>query len=221
MSKTQVKAIPAVAPSSRSDEASVPVSEFYTMEKYLCARTRHIAPVLLRHSKVICVALLLNIAFGWPGSWAFDVNGYKSRAEATLEELNAKRLPDSKATLGRLDEMIAIGSIAVKEYAVRQPKYAKLMDAAIADSQAMKGMTDAQLEEKWGEKGYGGDGVGIPLHTLGEASAPRAYLELIVAPAEQYIYIKRWQTVKKARLLEQARDEAVELNKRLEAFPEE
>ena len=114
-----------------------------------------------------------------------------------------------------------MGIVGMKEFAARQPKYAKLMNAAIADAQAMKGMTDAQLEEKWGEKGYGGDAVGIPLKSLEENGAPRAYLELIVDPAEQYIYVKRWQSVKKARLLEQARDEAVELIKRLESFPEE
>jgi hypothetical protein len=162
--------------------------------------------------------LLFTIALGWTDAWAFDIDGYKSRAKATLVELNAKKLPDSNATLARLDEMIVSGSAAAKEYAALDATYAKLMDAAVADAQAMKGMTDAQLEEKWGEKGYGGDAVGTPLKSLGESSAPRNYLELIVAPAEQYIYIKRWQSVKKARLLEQARDEAVELNKRLETF---
>jgi len=165
--------------------------------------------------------LLLAATTGLSDAWAFDINGYKSRAQATLAELNAKQLPDSKATLARLDEMIALGIDGMKEYAAHQPRYAKLMDAAVADSQAMKGMTDAQLEDKWGEKGYGGDAVGIPLKSLEESGASRAYLELIVAPTEQYIYIKRWQMVKKPRLLEQARDEAVELMKRLDSFPEE
>jgi hypothetical protein len=163
----------------------------------------------------------LTIAFGWSAAWAFDLDGYKSRAEVTLAELNAKKIPNVSSTLARLDQMITIGIAAMKEYAARDPKYAKLMDAAIADAQAMKGMTDAQLEEKWGEKGTGGDAIGVPLHTLGESSAPRTYLELIVGPAEQYIYINRWQSLKKARLLEQARDEAVELNKRLESFQTE
>jgi hypothetical protein len=170
--------------------------------------------------KTTCaVGLLMAMAAGLTSAWAFDRDGYKSRAEVTLADLNAKQLPDSKATLARLDEMIAIGIVGMKEYGARQPKYAKLMDAAIADSQAMKGMTDAQLEEKWGEKGYGGDAAGIPLKSVDESA--RAYLELIVAPSEQYIYIKRWQSVKKPHLLEQARDEAVELVKRLASFPEE
>jgi hypothetical protein len=172
--------------------------------------------------KTTCaVGLLMAMAAGLTSAWAFDRDGYKSRAEVTLADLNAKQLPDSKATLARLDEMIAIGIVGMKEYSARQPKYAKLMDAAIADSQAMEGMTDAQLEEKWGEKGYGGDAAGIPLKSVDESGTARAYLELIVAPAEQYIYIKRWQSVKKPHLLEQARDEAVELVKRLASFPEE
>ena len=122
--------------------------------------------------------------------------------------------------LTRLDEMMAIGVVAIKEFAAHDPKYAKLMDAAIADAQAMRGMTDAQLEEKWGEKGYGGDAVGMPLKSLEDSGAARGYLELLVAPAEQYIYIARWKSTKKARLLEDARDEAVELVKHLESFPE-
>jgi hypothetical protein len=169
-----------------------------------------------------CLAGVLAVTSFFPlGAWAFDQDGYRSRAKVTLAELNAKQLPDSKATLARLDEMIAMGSEAAKEYAGREPKYARLMNAAIADSAAMKQMTDAQLEDKWGEKGYGGDALGMPLKSIDESNPARTYLELIIGPAEQYIYIKRWQTVKKPHLLEQARDEAVELNKRLESFPEE
>jgi hypothetical protein len=59
-------------------------------------------------------------------------------------------------------------------------------------------VTDAQLE---GEKGYGGDAVGISLKSSLKSSVQRAYLEFIVAPPEQCIYIKRWQSVKRpARL---------------------
>ena len=182
---------------------------------------RHLSGLAYLVAKLCLLGLILAVTAGISKSFAFDLNGYKSRAEATLAELNAKQLPDSRATLGRLDEMIAMGPVACREYSTRQPKQAKLMDAAIADAQAMKGMTDAQLEEKWGEKGYAGDAVGTPLKSLEESGGPRTYLELIIAPAEQYIYIKRWQLVKKPRLLEQARDEAVELTKRLESFSEE
>jgi hypothetical protein len=165
------------------------------------------------------LGFFLILVAGSPDAWAFDRDAYKSRAELTLAELSAKRLADSKATLARLDEMIAIGSVGMKEYGARQPKYAKLMDAAIADSQAMKGMTDVELEEKWGEKGTGGDAVGIPLKSLEDFGVERAYLELVVGPAHQYIFVKKWESAKKARWLEQARDEAVELLKHLESIP--
>src|SRR5689334_21740626 len=79
-----------------------------------------------------CACALL-VAAGSSGAWAFDYNGFKQRAEATLAELNTKRLTDSKSTLARLDEMIALGVVGMKEYAATHPKYAKLMDAAIAD----------------------------------------------------------------------------------------
>jgi hypothetical protein len=147
---------------------------------------------------------------------AFDRDGFKARAEANLAEFNTKRLADSKATLTRLDEMIALGIVGVREYGAKHPKYAKLMDAAIADAQAMKGMTDVQIEEKWGEKGTAGDAFGIPLKALPDFGEERAYLELVVGPAHQYIFVKKWESARKARWLEQARDEAVELLKHLQ-----
>jgi hypothetical protein len=174
---------------------------------------------MMHGSKIAAASLgLLALIAVSSSAWAFDREGYKARAELTLKELNAKRLPDAKATLARLDEMIALGIVGIKEYAAQQPKYAKLMDAAIADSQSMKRMTDVQLEEKWGEQGTGGDAVGVPLKTLADFGVQRAYLELVVGPAHQYIFIKKWESAKKARWLEQARDEAVELMKHLESI---
>ena len=70
------------------------------------------------------------------------------------------------------------------------------MDAAIANVQAMKQMTDVQIEEKWGETGTGGDDAGVPLKSLGENSEQRAYLELVVGPATQYIFIKKARKAK-------------------------
>jgi hypothetical protein len=168
-----------------------------------------------------CLLLLLASASAVFGTLAFDINGFKGRAETTLAEYNAKRLADSNATLARLDEMIAIGAVGTRQYGVSHPKYARLMDAAIADVPTMKGMTDVQIEEKWGETGTGGDAVGVPLKSLGENSEQRAYLELVVGPATQYIFVKKWQSAKRAKWLEQARDEAVELLKHLETIQHE
>jgi hypothetical protein len=170
--------------------------------------------------KVACgLAIVLALAAGSANAWAFDREGYKARADATLAELNGKRLADSKATLARLDEMIAIGVVGMKEFGAKQPKYAKLMDVVAADCQAIKDMTDVQMEEKWGESGWGGDAVGVPLKTLADFGVERAYLELGVGPAHQYIFVKKWETSKKTRWLEQARDEAVELLRHLNDVP--
>jgi hypothetical protein len=177
-------------------------------------------PGLSQLGKAACgLILLLALAAGSSHALAFDKNGYKARAEATLAEFNAKKLKDSKATLARLDEMIAMGIVGMKEYGGKNPKYVKLMDAAAADCQAIKDMTDVQMEEKWGETGWGGDAIGIPLKTLSDFGIERAYLELGLSPAHQYIFVKKWETAQKARWLEQARDEAVELLKHLNDIP--
>jgi hypothetical protein len=169
---------------------------------------------------LLSIGLLLAFGVASPPSWSFDRAGFKSRLETNLAEFNAKDLKDSKATLARIDQMIAIGIVAMREYAAKEPKYAKLMEAAIADVEAMKGMTDVESEEKWGEKGTGGDAVGVPLKSLPEFGQTRGYLELVVSPSRQYIFVKKWESSKKARghWLEEARDEAVELTKRLESI---
>jgi len=166
----------------------------------------------------VTVGFALLMLFAATPARAFNIEVYRAQAEKTLAELNAKRLLDPDATLARLDEMMAMGIDGVKEYAAEQPKYARLMNAAVADAPTMRQMTDVQLEDKWGEKGSAGDAVGVPLKTLGDMGVQRAYLELVIGPAHQYIFVKKYQATKKTRWLEQARDEAVELIKHLQSI---
>jgi hypothetical protein len=158
---------------------------------------------------------LLAIAVGSSAAWAVDMEGYRSRLSATLAEVNTKSLPNSKATLARLDEMVAIGVVGAKEYAAKQPRFAKLMDAVVADAGPMKNYTDAEIEDKWGENGNAGDAIGVPLKSLGQFDATRAAMELIIGPAHAYIFIKKWESAPRARWLEQARDELSELQEHL------
>jgi hypothetical protein len=140
-------------------------------------------------------------------AWAFDRAGYQARLDATRTELVKKTLADSKATLARLDEIIAIGIVAAREYGAKNPKYAKLMEAVIANAPDMKTYSDSQIEDKWGEKGTGGDTAGVPLKSLGDFDPPRNVMELIIGPSAAYIFIKKWETAQRAKWLEQASDE--------------
>jgi hypothetical protein len=160
-------------------------------------------------------ALVLLLGLGSASAWAFDMAGFKVRLETTKAEAAAKTLTDSKATLARLDEMIKLGIVGAKEYGDRQPKFAALMAAVIADADPMKGFTDAEIEGKWGEQGTGGDSLGIPLKSLGQFDNTRAAIELIVSPAHAYIFVKKWETAQKARWLDQTRDEMTELTEHL------
>jgi hypothetical protein len=165
----------------------------------------------------ICIvgALALAMGLGSASARAYDMAGFKVRLEATKAEAATKTLVDSKATLARLDEMMKIGLAGAKEYGDRQPKFAKLMAAVVADAEPMKGFTDAEIEGKWGEQGTGGDAVGIPLKSLGQFDETRAAVELIVSPAHAYIFVKKWESAQKARWLDQARDEMNELGEHL------
>jgi hypothetical protein len=171
--------------------------------------------IQMRNRVALAAALVLAMSVGSTGAWAFDLPGFKTLLEATKTEAAAKTLADSKATLARLDEMVKIGIVGAKEYADRQPKFAKLMATVIADADAMKGFTDAELEAKWGEQGTGGDAVGIPLKSLGQFDDTRAAMELIISPSHAYIFVKKWETAQKARWLDQARDELNELTEHL------
>ena len=166
---------------------------------------------MMNFSRPALLGLVLAGLMAASPALAFDRAGFQSRLDATLAELQTKRLADSKATLARLDEMIELGKAGIKEYAAKQPKYAKLMEAVVADAAAMKGMTDPEIEDKWGEKGNGGDAVGVPLKSLDQFGEERAYMELVVGPAHTYLLIAKWQSAQKARWLDQAKDEVSEL----------
>jgi hypothetical protein len=114
MVTTQIKPMPTATLSLRLNGASAVDYRLNDETKCPHARTQYAFRVFLRLGKTVCaVGLLLNL--GWSIAWAFDLNAYRSRSEVTLAEFNDKQLPDSSATLARLDEMIAIGSIAMKE----------------------------------------------------------------------------------------------------------
>jgi hypothetical protein len=51
----------------------------------------------------------------------------------------------------------------------------------------------------------------LPSQTGSQFGEERAYLELIVGPAHTYIFVKKWESTKKTRWLEQAKDELNEL----------
>jgi hypothetical protein len=161
-------------------------------------------------------ALLLAMTVVSSGAWAADITGFKTRLEATKAEVATKKLADSNATLTRLGEMMKIGEARATEYGAQHAQFTKLMAAVVADADAMKGFTDAEIEGKWGEQGSGGDAVGIPLKSLGQFDETRAAMEMIIGPAHAYIFVKKWQTAQKSRWLDQANDELSELAKHLE-----
>jgi predicted outer membrane lipoprotein len=165
--------------------------------------------------RALLLGVLLASAFAVDSACAFDLSGFRARLDATTAEVKAKSIGDPKATLARLDEMIELGKVGAQEYATRQPKFARLMSAAIADAEAMRALTDTQIEDKWGENGSAGDAVGVPLKSLGQFDETRAYLELMVSPAHTYIFLKKWQSGHKSQMLDKASDELAELAEHL------
>jgi hypothetical protein len=123
---------------------------------------------------LLTIGLALAVAVGVSHAWAFDKAGFTSRLETTKAEVAAKSLANSAATLARLNEMVQLGIVGAREYGERQPKFAKLMAVVIADADAMKALTDPEIESKWGEQGTAGDAAGIPLKSLGQFDDTRA-----------------------------------------------
>src|SRR4051812_48721496 len=105
------KSKPRDAVTSRSRPTATSAADYATgnantASKYNYARTAGGPRCAGLRAVTGTATLLLTIVFGWTGAWAFDFDGYQSKAKATLVELNTKKLPDSNATLARLDEMI-------------------------------------------------------------------------------------------------------------------
>ncbi len=157
------------------------------------------------------------IAFAATQAWAFDAAGYRAKLDAVAASVQAKSLGDGSAALQQLDDMVVLGKAGAQEYAAREPKFARLMAAAVAAADGMHGMTDQEIEDSWGESGSAGDAAGVPLKSLGQFDATRAYLELMVGPSHAYIFLKKWQTTHKQILLNKATDELAELAEHLKS----
>lgn len=160
-----------------------------------------------------CAAIALTASH----AWAFDFAGYHAKLDAVVASVKAKSLGDGKAALAQLDELTAMGKAGAQEYAAREPKFAKLMAAAIAGADGMHSLTDEEIEDTWGENGSAGDPAGVPLKSLGQFDATRGYLELMVSPAHAYIYLKKWQSSHKQGMLDKTTDELAELAEHLKS----
>ncbi|MFO1060570.1 MAG: hypothetical protein U1E53_26810 [Dongiaceae bacterium] len=171
--------------------------------------------IALPRMRALGLSLVLLAGAAAP-ALAFDAAGYQTRLEATQADVAGKTLANPDATLARLDEMIEIGIAAAREYAAKEPKYAKLMEAVIANASDMKTYSETQLEEIWGEEGSGGDAVGFKLSSIGAEDPPRNVMELIVAPSMAAILVRKWETTQRAKWLAQAGDELKELSEHLE-----
>lgn len=161
--------------------------------------------------RVLLLAFAMTALVATPRAFAFDLGGYRTKLAAVKADIATKQLADPKTTIAQLDDLTAMGAAAAREYGAKQAKFAKLMAALVADIPAMKSYSDTEMEAKWGEQGTGGDTVGVPIKSLGQFDDTRANMELVLAPATANIYVSKWTTAKKARWLEQARDELAEL----------
>eukprot|EP01037_Dinobryon_pediforme_P012900 gene12900-13001_t len=154
---------------------------------------------------------LLALALPPTASWAMDVATYKSLVDETLKELVSGKITDIDTTLHRQEKLMEIGKTGCAEYAGKEPKYAKLMEAVVADADGMKTMSPDNLEAAWGDEGSRGETFGIPLKSLDQFSKTRSYLDTVVHPATAYIWLQQYKTKKDKQALERAKGELKEV----------
>jgi hypothetical protein len=79
------------------------------MKKNSCERT---GKAISCNPHAVGMAFLIGTILMLPAlatpAQAFDLAGFKSRAESAAAEVSTKSLPDSKETLGRLNELIEV-----------------------------------------------------------------------------------------------------------------
>jgi hypothetical protein len=161
----------------------------------------------------LAIAALTLASLALPPTWAraMDIATYKSLVEETLKELVSGKIADVDATIRRQENLMEIGKAGCTEYAGKEPKFAKLMQSAVAGADAMKSMSPDDLEAAWGDEGSRGDAVGIPLKSLDQFSKARSYLDTVVHPATAYIWLKQYKTKKDKQALERAKGELKEV----------
>lgn len=159
--------------------------------------------------KVIFLAIL-GMILASPAN-AFDKTAYRSLIESVAKEVVVGKFDNFDATLSRLDEAVAIAKVAARERAVAVPGDAKLMEFSIAAPDAIKKTAVDKLEEEWGEGAKAFERAGFKRGAADQFKATDSYADLLVHPMTAWVYLSAWRKTPSGVLLDQAKNELVEV----------
>lgn len=158
---------------------------------------------------VAVLSLVLALVISLP-AFAMDISGFKKIANATIKEALSGSIADIDKLIADQEKLVAIGVEGCKEYAKKDPKYAKLMKIVVSNADKMMAMGLDEIEEAWHEGGVLADN-GIDFEAIDHFGAALSHMDAVVHPATTYIALKEYKKTQDGELLEQVKDELSEV----------
>jgi hypothetical protein len=154
------------------------------------------------------LAVLLFIGAGTAN--AADLDSYTKIAKTTMNQVSSGSVGDVDKLIAMQEQLISIGQSAIKEYVAKNPNSAKMLNLVNENANKMKGMSLAQIEKEWHEKGFL-KSKGIDAALMKEKSVTGSLMDTVVHPATAIIALNEYKKTKDKKLLQQVHDELEEV----------
>ena len=159
---------------------------------------------------VLCLAFLAPTYAGAENT--FDIHAYQKLTKKNIGRLISGKV-DPAVMTADMKKLIAMGVTGAKEYISKKgipAEEVKLMEITIANAAAMSNLPMAEIEAQWHGGGFL-KAKGIDVSKFGHFAKVMCYYDALVHPATVIICLKQYQKSSDQGLLDQAKDELLEV----------
>ncbi len=159
---------------------------------------------------VLCLAFLAPAYAGTENT--FDIRAYQKLTKKNIGRLISGKV-DPAVMMADMEKLIAMGITGAREYMGKKEtpaEEAKLMEITIANAATMSSLSMAEIEAQWHEGGFL-KSKGIDVSKFGHFAKVMCYYDSLVHPATVIICLKQYQQSSDQGLLDQAKDELLEV----------
>ena len=158
---------------------------------------------------------LVLLTFTATAAQAFDKATFERLAKASIKEAMSGEIKDPDALIKTQKKLIALGVAGCKEYAKKNPKWAKLMNLVVKNADKMQTMSLDDIEEQWHE-GEALKEIGLNFDEIEHFGAALSFMDTVLHPATVVIVLNEYKKTRDPELLDQIKDELSEVLKHIE-----
>jgi len=162
---------------------------------------------------LVMVLLFGLMATSYAGTaHTFDIQGYKKLAKTNIGRLLSGNV-NAGTMNADMEKLIALGILGAKEHMTEPetpPEEAKLLEITIANINKMSNMSLEDIESQWHKGGFLKTQE-IDINKYDHFSEVMCHYDALVHPATVIICLKKYQQSHNEDLLEQSKDELMEV----------